>query len=465
MTSPKLPFNHLSVQSVRNRLTVEALSIQELLQACLQRISCREAKVQAWTYLDIDRAKKRADEWDQALTQHRRQCLEAYPLLGIPIAVKDIFATLGLPTEWGMEIYHDRYFDYEAAVVSNLKAAGAIVLGKTVTTALATATAGPTTNPHNRAHTPGGSSSGSAAAVADGMVPLAIGSQTMGSVVRPAAYCGVFGFKPSFGLISRYGMMPVSQALDHVGLFARSLDDIQRLFSVLAKSDLRDPDCQFTQRTVLAGNSIGHGNRPIRLGLVKTPYWEQAEDIVQTRVVQAAEVLGQADIIVDLVTLPAEFDRAWYIVQTLCAYGLYQDHGALLTASSIPCPPLLERWLKRGRSISNSAYQEACQWRARYRQLLTSIFTQYDAVLTPSTTGPAPLGLDNTGSPIFCGLWTLCGVPALNLPIGYTADGLPLGCQLVGARYCDRHLLNIAEQCWQILKKVFGDIQIPVGPE
>ena len=465
MTFPQSPLNHLSVQSLRGGLAVGEFSINELLQACLQRISCREPQVQAWTYLDIDRAQKQADKWEQVLIQQRYQSLGNFPLLGIPIAVKDIFATLDMPTEWGMKVYQNRYLDDEAAVVSYLKAAGAIVLGKTVTTALATATAGPTTNPHNCAHTPGGSSSGSAAAVADGMVPLAIGSQTMGSVLRPAAYCGVFGFKPSFGLISRYGMMPVSQILDHVGLFARSLDDIQRLFSVLAQPDLRDPDCQFSQRMVLAENPISHGNRPIRLGLVKMPHWEQAEDIIQTRLMQAVEVLRQADITVRLVSLPAEFDQAWHIVQTLCAYGLYQNHGVLLTDNADQCSPLLERWLKRGQSISDDAYQQACQWRDRYRELLTPIFAQYDAVLSPATTGPAPSGLDNTGSPIFCGLWTLCGGPALNLPLGSTTNGLPLGCQLVGARYRDRHLLTVAEKCWQILKRVFGDIQIPVGPE
>lgn len=295
--------------------------------------------------------------------------------------------------------------------------------------------------------------------------PLAIGSQTMGSVLRPAAYCGVFGFKPSFGLISRYGMMPVSQVLDHVGVFARNLDDIKRLLSVLVKPDSRDPDCQTSEQIVSFEQPLSekqeNGDRSIRLGLIKTPHWSHAEDVAQSRLLQAVDVLKQADISVDLVSLPPEFNRVWSVVQKLCAYGLYQNHGTLLTEHPGQCSPLLESWLKRGQSISDNAYQQACQRCDRYRELLAPIFAQYDAVITPVTTGPAPLGLENTGSPIFCGLWTLCGLPALNMPLGYTTNGLPLGCQLVGALYRDRQLLTVAEQCWQILKKTFGDIQIP----
>ena len=475
MTLLQSSLNSLTVQTIVDHLTTGDLSITELLQVSLQRIELREPRVRAWTHLDIDHAKKQVADWEQVLKGISGRGpqtpnpggFESYPLLGIPVAVKDIFATLEMPTCWGTEIYQNRYLDHEAAVVSQLKSAGTIILGKTVTTALATATAGSTTNPHNMAHTPGGSSSGSAAAVADGMVPLAIGSQTMGSVLRPAAYCGVFGFKPSFGLISRYGMMPVSQVLDHVGVFARNLDDIQRLLTVLVKPDSRDPDCQTSEQIVSfeqpLPKKLENGDRSIRLGLIKTSHWSHAEDVTQSRLLQAVDVLRQADISVDLVSLPPEFDRVWSVVQKLCAYGLYQNHGTLLTEHPGQCSPLLESWLKRGQSISENAYRQACQMRDRYRELLAPIFAQYDAVITPVTTGPAPLGLENTGSPIFCGLWTLCGLPALNMPLGYTANGLPLGCQLVGALYSDRQLLTIAEQCWQILKKTFGDIQIPTA--
>lgn len=467
MIPPQSSLNSLNVQAVTTKLTVGELSVTELLRDCLQRIQLREPQVQAWTYLDIDHAKQQADKWEQIFNQQGSQTLETYPLLGIPVAVKDIFATLEMPTGWGTEIYRNRYLDYEAAVVSQLKAAGAIVLGKTVTTDLATATAGPTTNPHNLAHTPGGSSSGSAAAVADGMVPLALGSQTMGSILRPAAYCGVFGFKPSFGLISRYGMMPVSQALDHVGVFARSLNDIERLLTVLVKPDVRDPDCRpsdhMSSFEQLVTGQRSNGSRSIRLGLIKTPHWRQAEEVAQSRLMQAVDVLRQADITVDLVSLPSEFNQYWHIVRKLCAHGLYQNHGDLLTEHPGQCSPLLQDWLKRGQAISEVDYQQARQWCDRYRELLVPIFAQYDAVISPVTTGPAPLGLDNTGSPIFCGLWSLCGLPALNIPLGKTADNLPLGCQLVGPLYGDQQLLTIAHQCWKTLNPVFGKITLTQG--
>lgn len=459
------PPHSLTAEAVTAHLTMGQLSVTELLQVCLQQIKSREPIVQAWVYLDIDHAQQQATEWEQKLKQQGSQIIESCPLLGVPVAIKDIFATLEMPTGWGTEIYQNRYLDHEAEVVSNLQSAGAIILGKTVTTDLATATAGPTTNPHNLAHTPGGSSSGSAAAVAAGMVPLAIGSQTMGSTLRPAAYCGVFGFKPSFGLISRYGMMPVSPVLDHVGVFARCLGDIQRLLTVLVKPDIRDPDCQSFEQLVSFEPPVSYQrenkSRSIRLGLIQTPYWHQAEDVAQSRLMAAVNGLRQADIVVDLVSLPPEFDQCWTLVQKICAYGLYQNHGALLTDYPVHCSTLLKRWLQRGQSISKDTYQQACQWRDRYREFLAPVFAQYDAVVSPVTTGPAPLGLGNTGSPIFCGLWTLCGLPALNMPLGKTADGLPLGCQLVGPLYGDQRLLATAHHCWDILSPIFGEITLP----
>ncbi len=338
-------------------------------------------------------------------------------------------------------------------------------MGKTVTTELATAAAGATANPHNLAHTPGGSSSGSAAAVADGMAPVAIGSQTMGSILRPAAYCGIFGFKPSFGLISRYGMMPVCRELDHVGVFARCLEDIQCLLSLLIGTDARDPDCQFCSQITppkhISPSQPGNERRPIHLGLIKTPHWDQAESIAQLQLNQAISVLRLAGVHIELASLSSEFDHYWDVVQTLCAYGLHKHHGWLLQHHRDLCSPLLQDWLKRGQAISDAAYSQACQWRNHYRGLLAPVFAQYDAVLSPVTLGPAPLGLANTGSPIFCGLWTLCGFPALNIPLGKTTGGLPLGCQLVGPLHNDQQLLVIARQCWTILSPILGEITLP----
>ena len=439
-----LSFDNLTVYSVLPQIQKKTLKISDWLHYYLERIHHRESLIHAWTYLNIASAKQQAYHWDQQLNN---QLLEHYPLLGVPVGVKDIFATHDMPTEWGTEIYRDRYLNNEAAVVTTLKAAGAIILGKTATTELATAAAGPTTNPHNVNHTPGGSSSGSAAAVAAGMVPVAIGSQTMGSVLRPAAYCGVFGFKPSFGAISRNGMMPVCSDLDHVGIFARCIEDIQHVFAVLA--ELCDRPLGATPQRA-----------PLRLGFIPTPHWEQATPVVQSRLQQAISVLQQATISVETLSLPSPLQDYWETVQILCAYGLYSHHGDLLQRHPEQCSPSLIRWLQKGQMISEGTYRTAQIYRRDCQAALAPLWQHYDALLSPVTLGPAPLGLNNTGSPIFCGLWTLCGVPALNIPLGQTENGLPLGCQLVGPMAEDIRLLTIAKQCWIHFRKAFGGIRL-----
>ena len=248
---------YLTATAALAQMASGQLTATQLLQTCFKRIEQREPAIKAWTFLQTEAALQPALHQDTR-SPHTLQTPPAMAQLqSIPVAVKDIFATVDMPTAWGMSIYAGRYLPTDAAIVARLKAAGAIILGKTVTTELATAASGPTRNPHNLAHTPGGSSSGSAAAVADGMVPVAIGSQTMGSVLRPAAYCGIFGFKPSFGRISRQGMMPVCDDLDHVGLVARSLEDIEHVFDILdeganehsRRGGNAEPDAEETRKT------------------------------------------------------------------------------------------------------------------------------------------------------------------------------------------------------------------------
>ena len=460
--------NWLTQKILTKQLRDGRLTVTQLLQSCIHRINQHDSQVHAWEYLDSGIALQLAKGLDKAIERSDKTLPSQVvsSLFGIPVGVKDIFATLDMPTGWGMDIYRDRYLDQEAAVVSRLKVAGAIILGKTVTTELATAAAGPTANPHDLQHTPGGSSSGSAAAVADGMVPLAIGSQTMGSILRPAAYCGVFGFKPSFGLVSRYGMMPVCQELDHVGIFARGISDLQILLTVLVGPDRRDPDSlqgEPSFGTIEPTSRLAQYQHSscLRIGFVSTPYWNQAEKVTQARLHQAMSGLQQAGINVEEVSLPRAFDRAWEVVQTLCAYGLYKNHGRYLSADVGSLA--LQEWLQRGRTVADATYQQACQYRDRCRRLLQPIFSQYDALLSPVTIGPAPLGLANTGSPLFCGLWSLCGIPALNIPLGQTESGLPLGGQLVGPLYGDRELLAVAEQCWPTLERNFGGVKRPTG--
>lgn len=433
------------------------LTATELLETCLDRIEHREATLKAWAYLAIDRAREQAARWDAiAAALTRQSALHrgwTQPLQGIPIGVKDIFATADMPTGWGTALYQRRILHEDAAVVARLRAAGAIVLGKTTTTEFALTAPSATVNPHNPDHTPGGSSSGSAAAVAAGMVPLAIGSQTLGSTLRPAAYCGVFGFKPSFGLISRYGMMPLCRDLDQVGVFARSLPDLGRLVAVLTERDGRDPDCVGSDLT-----APGQATALPKLALILPG--EPLEAIARSRLAAAAKVLQEAGSLVEVEVLPLDLEQAWEQAQILCACGLAVNHGALLEGHADRCSPQLLDWLKQGRQANPLAYAEARQRTVLYRQALQPLFDRYDAILTAVAPGPAPLGLASTGSSIFCALWTLCGLPALSLPLGVTTAGLPLGGQLVGRPHGDRRLLQVAAWCWPLLKAAFGGIPV-----
>ncbi|MEM1292834.1 MAG: amidase [Cyanobacteria bacterium P01_H01_bin.162] len=421
------------------------ISVSEVLNRSLKRIHARESDVKAWTFLAIEAAHQQMaiqEEHDQECSPADR--LTQFPLLGIPVGIKDIFATVDMPTAWGLPLYRDRYLPNEATVVTRLKAAGAIILGKTVTTELATAAAGPTRNPHNLRHTPGGSSSGSAAAVADGMVPVAIGSQTMGSILRPAAYCGIFGFKPSFERISRHGVMPVSTDLDHVGIFARCLNDIRLVFEVLVDHQPTLPESEASLRSA-------NQAQPPRLAWVKTPDWPLVKPLTQKRLQQIVQILSPSTAALTRVDLPATDLDYWATTQTLCAYGLYQHHGGLLKNHRSACSPQLQDWLQRGHEIDPSAYATALRTQKQFQASMDTLLNKFDAILTPVTTGPAPRGLENTGSPRFCSLWTLCGLPAISIPIGKTLEGLPLGVQLVGRYNGDRQLLHIAEYFWEQL--------------
>lgn len=413
-------------------------------QACLQKIAACEADVQSWQYLDSNGALQQATAVDESIAQGR-----AGVLAGMPVAVKDIFATADMPTGWGTPIHQGDRLGYDAAIVERLRSAGAIILGKTVTTEYATARAGKTRNPHNFKHTPGGSSSGSAAAVAAEMASVAIGSQTLGSIVRPAAYCGVLGFKPSFGSISRYGAMPVSRDLDHVGLFAASLDDLVRVCHVLAIADTRDPDCcsgsfplEWKQERARERELE---RSPPRLALVRSPYWDEMESEAQQHFLGQVNAIEGAGAAIDEVTLPAEFADAFDHARRLMSVGLAVHHGGDYDAHSDQLSPKLRELIEQGRGVSGLDYGRSRQAIVHYSITLAAILSQYDAILTPAATGPAPAGLENTGSPIFCVIWTVCGLPAISIPAGRAANGLPLAIQLVGRRMNDVELLRVAD--------------------
>lgn len=448
-----IPTPSLTVELAMEQLRLGCVTATELLQCSLARIQQREPLVQAWQSLGIAPARARAALLDSTWQEEG----ELPPLHGVPVGVKDIFATPDLPTTWGSPMFGDRYLSETAAAVERLERAGALILGKTVSTEFATAAAGPTRNPHNLSHTPGGSSSGSAAAVADGMVPVAIGSQTMGSVLRPAAYCGIFGFKPSFGAISRYGMLSVCRDLDHVGVFARCLADIRRLVSVLAGADSRDPDCRGVPHY---SDMTGYPNSP-RIGWLQGPDWDGVDSESQSRLCEAVEVLRAGGAVISNVSLPPVFQHAWNDSKVLCACGLAASHGDTIKRHRGQVSDLLWSWVELGYQSSPLAYARARQRGILYRQAIVEMSARYDALLTPVTDSAAPEGLGSTGTPRFCALWTLCGVPALNLPVGLNAIGLPLSCQLVGFPQQDFQLLQVADWCWPLLQQAFGGIRTP----
>jgi Asp-tRNA(Asn)/Glu-tRNA(Gln) amidotransferase A subunit family amidase len=417
---------------------------EELVGSCLQRIEALEPTVQAWVHLDPDLALHQARAADAA----RRSGMTVGPLHGVPVGVKDIFDTRDMPTEYGTALHAGRTPGRDATAVALLRQAGAVILGKTVTTELAVYAPGKTSNPHDPQRTPGGSSSGSAASVAAQMVPLALGTQTNGSVIRPASYCGVYGYKPSFGLISRHRVLQQSRLLDQVGVFARSLEDLALCAEPMMAFDARDPDLRPRMRPALTETLAEEPPVPPRLALVRTPVWDQAESDVREAF---AELVGHLGEQVDEVQLPAAFDGAvdWHrtIMETDLAVSFARDYERGRESLSQTLCEMIER----GRAYRAVDYKQAVAQIQLLVAELAAIFAEYDAILTPAASGEAPLGKASTGSPVFCTLWTLCGVPALTLPILQGSSGMPLGAQLVAGRLDDARLLRTARWLLQRL--------------
>jgi Asp-tRNA(Asn)/Glu-tRNA(Gln) amidotransferase A subunit family amidase len=413
------------------------LTAEELVRACLARIAEREPAVEAWAWIDAERAIAAARRADHA----RRTGVGLGPLHGVPVGVKDIIDTAELPTENGTVLHAGRQPVEDAAVVVRLREAGGIVLGKTVTTELAVYAPGKTKNPHDPGRTPGGSSSGSAAAVAAGMAPLAIGTQTNGSVIRPSAYCGVVGYKPSYGSISRAGILRQSPPLDQVGVMARTVEDAALLVEALAGFDARDPATRPGARPRLLDTARAEPPAPPRLAFVRTPSWERAE--AETREGFARLVAGLGDR-VDEVELPSIFAEAVGWHRTIMEADLARSFAREYATGRERLSGILREMLERGRTVLAMDYTHAVEHVARLNAALADVFATHDAIVTPASTGTAPRGLGSTGSPIFCTLWTLCGTPAITLPILRGGDGMPLGVQLVAARGDDARLLRTA---------------------
>ncbi len=408
----------------------------ELVEDCLARIEEIDGAIQAWAFLDPDHARLQARSADE----HRMAGRTLGPLHGVPVGIKDIFDTSDYPTEFGSALWKGRTPRQDAAAVARLRAAGAVIMGKTVTTEYAYFHPGKTRNPHDPTRTPGGSSSGSAAAVAAGMVPAAIGSQTNGSVIRPAAFCGVVGFKPTHGTIPRTGAMLLSRALDHVGVFARSVTDAALMADIMAGFDGGDPDTRPLATPQLAVTAADEPPLPPRFAFVKGPAWKAAEPVLDEAFDELVAAIGDN---AQPAELGSAFERAVEFHGIVMATEMAHNFRRDLAQGGDALSPQLRELLERGGRVSAVAYLEAVSAAASLNAMLDELFNEYDAILTASAPGEAPVG-NATGNPAFCSTWTYLGTPAVSLPLLEGPNGMPIGVQLIGRRGNDARLLRSA---------------------
>lgn len=432
----------LPVLEMRDRLASGALSAVELVQACIARIAAREPEVQAWAWFESDHALEQA----RALDALRVTGRPIGPLHGLPVGLKDIIDTAKMPTENGAEADRGRVPKKDAFVVARLKAAGAVIMGKTVTTELAFMRPSKTRNPHDPAHTAGGSSAGSAAAVAAGMIPLAVGTQTGGSVVRPAAFCGVTGFKPTFGAIPRSGILMQSPSLDTVGVFAADPTGAALLAEVLFGHDPSDADTAPRPFPRLSKTALSRPPVTPDFVFVRPPGWTDAEPETRDALAELVEALGEK---VTELDLPGPFEAAArerrrinYAEMARHYFRYARDAAATLGAE-------VRDAMEEGNAVLARDYLSALDWRPVLNAALGEIFERCDAILCPAAPGPAPRDIETTGDPVFNSLWTFCGLPVVTLPLLTATNGMPMGVQLVGAHGNDARLLRTARWLYE----------------
>jgi len=422
--------NTLSAVEAARQIAAGKLTSQALVRDCLERIAARESEVQAWEYLDREAAIRQAKAADAAPSRGL--------LHGVPVGVKDLIDTIDMPAAYGSPIYAGHRPAWDAPCVALTRAAGGIVLGKTVTTEFANMHPGKTRNPHNPGHTPGGSSSGSAAAVADYMVPLAFGTQTAGSVIRPSSYCGVVGYKPSFGLISRVGVKALSDTLDTVGTIARSVADAAYFAAAVSG-----------RRELIVDKPL---DGRLRIGICRTYEWKHALPEMAAALESAAQKLSAGGAAVREIKLPPTYAN---LVQAQTDIMFVEEAQSLAyerLAHAASLSSNLRSVLDAGLSITPERYDAAQTLARNCRRSLADVFADCDVLLAPSAPGAAPAGLNMTGDPVFNRMWTLLRTPCVTLPVGVAGNGLPVGLQVIGAFGSDVETLAGADWIHQALR-------------
>jgi Asp-tRNA(Asn)/Glu-tRNA(Gln) amidotransferase A subunit family amidase len=409
------------------------ITSEEYVTAFLEHIKNREPEVGAWIFLDPEMALQQAREADK-----RRRDKIPGKLNGLPIGIKDIIDTKDMPTENGSLIHKDRRPPEDAHLVKLLRDAGAVIMGKCVTTEFALSAPGKTKNPKDLECTPGGSSSGSAAAVSDYMIPLAIGSQTGGSVLRPASFTGILGLKPTFGTISRSGMSPISERLDHPGIYANSIDDIRLVASVILSYDKKDLDMDSNYSFRNASNL----KKPLKFAFIKGPVWGSGDQDMQEKIKQFVD---NSNLEITSVELGDNFMEAARCHEIIMNGSISRSLANYYENNKSKLHPFTIARFEAGKSVSANSYIDAIEKAKKMKQTLSEIFLKFDAIITPAAPGQAPRDLMNTGNAIFNGYWTMLGVPAISLPLLEGKDGLPIGIQVITSWNKEAELLDISK--------------------
>ena len=437
-------FNLTAVEAAK-QIKSRDLSPVELVESLLSQYDSLEPSLNAWVYLDREALLADAQQKQEELEKG----VNVGPLHGVPIGLKDIYYTAGIPTTACSKVYEEFVPEYDATTVTLLKNAGAIMMGKTVTTEFACMDPSPTKNPWNPAHTPGGSSSGSAVAVATRMCPAALGSQTVGSVLRPASYNGVVGFKPTFGRVSRYGVIPVSWSLDHVGWMARSVEDAALLMQVMAVADPKEPITVGLPADDFMAGLASH-SAP-RIGLIRRFFYDNSDEETRKHTDGIVNQLSRAGATIEEIPLPNSIDTAMEDQRTIMAVEGAAFHQPMYERQSQDYQPKLREMLRQGLATDGQTYSRALERRQQFTAEMQALAGKADVLLTPSTPTPALPDITNTGNTMFQGPWTSCGLPVITIPSGLAASGLPFGIQLASAPFSEPKLLAAARWCENVL--------------